>query len=627
MSRQSGKSSAKPSARPKKGNLWQNLAGSRFTPWAFLAVFAVVAYILLPGLNHSYLRKVEDQSIFMSGAQWWTQCVDIPGGFLSYCGSYLTQFFYYPWLGGTMFILLLAGLWLAVWHVGRMPRSLFGMASVPSAMMLLALLAPGYMIYCIKTPGYPYIGLLGFASSLAIFEVSRHIGQKMWCRTLYVVLAVGLLYVPSGFYALLGVGMCVLREFRLNRRTGAVMLVAATVCGALVPWWYYVATETHVMKCNLYISGLPRIDSYTAATVTPYIVSIIFLLASALLAPSERKEGASRHAGRNLSIGVLAFIAALTTVFAMRHRDENFDTSVAMDMAIRDNDCKKAVEEARAHKENPTRVVGLLTHIALNRLGQAGDSLFTFPIDAVEYDSPRSDRSLRDVLSRSLNYNFGRINDAYRWCMEDMVEYGPKVEYLKYMVKCALLNEETALARRYLRMLGRTTFHKTWADRYMAYAENPKLMDKDPEFAAVRPLMAYNNMIGGDDALIEAFVSTMISNYAGGPPQLVELSMQFNLIQKNIDNFWPRFMLYARHNKRLPVHYQEAAILFSALEGKVDWRQFAIDPDVQKRFEGFMQMAQQNAGNSDAVNRELFRSGYGNTYWYYYFFVKDLKTT
>lgn len=616
---------SKLSAKQKRGNLLERLACNRFTPWTIMVIFAVVAYILLPGLNYSYLRKVEEQSIFMSGTSFWTQCVNIPGGFLSYCGSYLTQFFYYPWLGSTIFILLLAGLWLAVWRVFRMPRSLFGLACVPSAMMLLALLAPGYIIYCIKTPGYAYIGMLRLASSLAIYEIGRHISQKMPYQILYAIFAIALLYVPLGFYALLGVGMCVLRQFRINWTTGLAMLVAAIAAGAFVPWWYYVETDTHVMKCNLYISGLPRLESFTTATIIPYVVSIIFLLAAPLFSHSGNR--AHRHAGRNFAIGVLAFIVAMVTVVVMRHRDENFDTAVAMDMTIQDNDYSKAVDIARGQKEMPTRVVTLLTHIALNRLGQAGDSMFTFPIDAVEYDSPRSDRALRDVLSRRLNYNFGRINDAYRWCMEDMVEYGPKVEYLKYMAKCALLNGETKLAKRYLRMLSRTTFHKAWADKYMAYANNPALMENDPEFAAIRPLMAHNNVIGGDASLIEAFVSTMISNYAGGPPPLVELSIQFNLIQKSIEGFWPRFILYARHNKRLPVHYQEAAILFSALEGKVDWHQFAIDPEVQKRFESFMQMARQNAGNSDEVNRELFRDGFGNTYWYYYFFVKGLKTT
>lgn len=85
-------------------------------------------------------------------------------------------------------------------------------------------------------------------------------------------------------------------------------------------------------------------------------------------------------------------------------------------------------------------------------------------------------------------------------------------------------------------------------------------------------------------------------------------------------------MLYARHHERLPRHYQEAAVLFSELEHKVDWRQFNIDQVTANRFARFMDMAQRYARYSNEANRETFAPEFGDTYWYYYFFVNDLKT-
>ncbi|MDE6120959.1 MAG: hypothetical protein K2F63_04140, partial [Muribaculaceae bacterium] len=216
--------------------------------------------------------------------------------------------------------------------------------------------------------------------------------------------------------------------------------------------------------------------------------------------------------------------------------------------------------------------------------------------------------------------------DCYRWCMEDMVEYGPKVEYLKYMSRCAILNGEYPLARRYLRMLSRTLYHKDWARKYMAMTYDPALAEKDPELAYVRKLNAFNNHIGGDGSLIETYISTNLAALEGGPPELVEMSLQFNLVRKDINGFWPRFILYARTHERLPVHYQEAALLFSALEHKVDCSQFRIDPEVAREFNLFMEMAQKNAHLSEEHNRHVF-GPFGKTYWYYYFFTKGLKTT
>lgn len=86
-------------------------------------------------------------------------------------------------------------------------------------------------------------------------------------------------------------------------------------------------------------------------------------------------------------------------------------------------------------------------------------------------------------------------------------------------------------------------------------------------------------------------------------------------------------MLYARTHDRLPVHYQEAALLFSALENEVDWHRFAIDPEIAARFERFMTKARQNSNYSEEYNREAFRKDFSDTYWFYYFFINDLKTT
>ena len=123
----------------------------------------------------------------------------------------------------------------------------------------------------------------------------------------------------------------------------------------------------------------------------------------------------------------------------------------------------------------------MMTHLALNRLGWAGDSLFTFCFADEPHESTRPEFVMRQFISRDILMRLGRVNDAYRWCMEDMVEYGPKAEYLKTMAICALLNGEYALARKYLRPLQKTLFYSDMASRYMEYADNPGLIEQDGE--------------------------------------------------------------------------------------------------------------------------------------------------
>lgn len=588
---------------------------------AGMALFAILAFTVLAGMNYSYLRKLEELNLFMSGASWFRDCMQVPGGLLTWCSTFLTQFFYYPWLGSAVITMLLLWLWWLVYRTFSLPRRFFVLAGIPSAMLLLAVLMPGYLIYTIKTPGFAYMGILGLASAVSLYGLYKDLRRAAWRAVMLLIIAAA--YPLIGFYALFSALLCLLDEIA-GRRVWWLMALCVLLA-LVVPQLYFYYAGSHLMLVSAYTSGLTRfvVDGFSFRC--PYVVCFLLLALASLFGGKYRRP--ENDSPRDVIVASVFLVMAMVSVVVYRYDDKNFRNVVEMTLAIEDGDYAAAVASSRRLDVEPTRVNGLYTHLALFYMGQAGDSLFTFPMSDAAYASPSPDIALRVTCSRGLNYGFGRINDCYRWCMEDMVEYGPKVEYLKYMSKCALLNGEYNLARRYLRMLSRTLFHKDWAARYLAYADNPESMEDDPEFSILRPLTAYNSHICGDGGMIEVSLSANIAGLAGGPPPLVELSLQFNLVRKAIADFWPRFILYARTHDRLPVHYQEAAILFSTLERKVDWHRFKIDADVAARFNRFMELASRNSRNTEDTNREIFRPLFGDTYWFYYFFTTGLKTT
>lgn len=73
--------------------------------------------------------------------------------------------------------------------------------------------------------------------------------------------------------------------------------------------------------------------------------------------------------------------------------------------------------------------------------------------------------------------------------MELSVEYGWRVSCLKYMVKCALLQGEYALANKYNNLLMKTAFHKDWAKKYQTYIDHPERMKENQEFTQISALM------------------------------------------------------------------------------------------------------------------------------------------
>ena len=70
-----------------------------------LIAFITVAYIMLPVMNADYLYTIQDNSAFINGHTFMMDIVTHKGGWMMWVSCYLTQFFYYPWMG----VLMLCG--------------------------------------------------------------------------------------------------------------------------------------------------------------------------------------------------------------------------------------------------------------------------------------------------------------------------------------------------------------------------------------------------------------------------------------------------------------------------------------------------------------------------------------
>ena len=132
--------------------------------YIYLLAFITVAYILLPVMNADYLYTIQDNNVFISGHTFMMDTVQHRGGWGTWISLYLTQFFYYPWLGSTILILFWVAIyWITIWMFGISSRWSFLALIIPS-LLLYHLLDFGYWIYYAKAPGLPFVLTL-----LAIF--------------------------------------------------------------------------------------------------------------------------------------------------------------------------------------------------------------------------------------------------------------------------------------------------------------------------------------------------------------------------------------------------------------------------------------------------------------------------
>ena len=591
--------------------------------------FAVVVWVLLNVFEHEYLFRVQELSLWLPTKVYFDERMLVPGGLMSYIANFLMQFFYYPMLGSFIYVvLLLVVQWLTM-RVFRIPTQHALLALIPSALILCCSMEAGYWIFQIKTQGYFYSMLVGFLftlSAMRLYQVA-----KDWWRYLIIIGVAAVGYPCFGFYAslaLMGIAVQMLRRGEEGRAVALLLCVAAVVTTPIL--YYSVYEQTRFV--DMFTVGMPafELSKRDLFTWIPYILLYLFPLVVPFI-PMKREEGKVLRTPLLLeNVGMVAFIIVLGLVFW--YRDPNFRAEIRMNHYMERLEWRKALDVAKDLKQTPTRLVVLNKNLALLKLGKAGDEMFHYLDGGEEPKTPLQIR-LMQVGGKMLYYHYARMNFCYRWCLEDAVEYGWKVDYLKYMVRTSLISGEPALAQKYINTLKKTLFYREWAEKYEKMVEDPTLIAKDREMASILPLYQYEDQLDGDNSLVEIYLLNYFAHsyHEFTTPMFDEAALMCALTLKDIPTFWNCFFRYANSHQtnRMPIHYQEAALLYGNLEKNVDISQMPFDKMVDARFKDFMRFAQKHAvenAERDPKIKKIFYERYGKTFWYFYFFIRDVKS-
>ncbi|MBR4757847.1 MAG: hypothetical protein IK084_03470, partial [Bacteroidaceae bacterium] len=250
---------------------------------------------------------------------------------------------------------------------------------------------------------------------------------------------------------------------------------------------------------------------------------------------------------------------------------------------------------------------------------------------------------MTQVGGKTLYYHYGKAGFCYRWCMEDGVEFGWSVDVLKYMSKTSLISHDWEVARKYLNLLKKTRYHKEWAEHYETFIEHPELMEADEEMKIIVPMSQFPDRLDGDNTLIELYLLKTFANGTGADVYYQEMTLLCSLIMKDIDLFWPRFRQWLNmhqkdENFRVPRYYQEAAYLYIMLEpqrpselwpGETNAQALSkipFDETIKQSYQNFMNFNTQCGSMSEEQKAVAFHPQFGDTFYYFYFLVRNQKT-
>ena len=629
--------------------------------WLAVGGLLVVAGFKLVTQESELLLRAQELNLWLPTGLYWKTLMQYPGGGVSWVGTFLTQFFYYPWLGTA----ILCSLWLIICLLAAWIYRLRGPWVWLTMLIPLALMAcfvqTGYWLYYLKLQGHLFVPTVGVLFALLTLAVQRlldsHLPEKAarWVSLCWMALVCIAGYPFFGAWALGATGLLGLfprvKDSSLNYKLSILNFFPSLVLIAAIPQIYYQLVFEMTERSFLYVAALPSFrysaESFEQYRIPYYAIIAAFIILITLRA-SEGFAFAKKLKPWHRSVLALLLVAlGIVGVSQVWYRDANFHKELAMNRAIEELDWERVLTIARDGSSGvkPTRMMVLYKNLAIFRLGRAGDEMFTYSEGATPQNAPWKVR-ITQVGGKLIYYHYGKENFCYRWCMEDGVEFGWKAETLKFMARTSMLNHEWAAARKYLDLLKKTTFHRQWAERYERFLDTPDAFDLDKleasakagkplldeqgmkEFAPILHMMTYPDRLDGDNTLVEMYLLQTFAKGNGDDPLFQEMTLICALIMKDIDLFWPRFMKFATMHPELhmPRHYQEAAYLYGHLENKVDISRMPFDQEVRDTYERFMRFNEQCGPMTEEQKAVAFYPQFGDTFYYFYFLVRNQKT-
>ncbi|MBO4673880.1 MAG: hypothetical protein J5616_05990 [Bacteroidaceae bacterium] len=631
---------------------------------ALIVTFFIVAISLyyLIERNSDVLWMAQEKEYFTSNALYLKQCMHQPGGFIGWVAAFLTQFFYHPkWGACIMVAIWVASMWMSKFAF-KVKAAWMAILAIPVVCLLVSMVDNGYWVYYTKQTGFWFYGTVGYFMAILMMLFHSFFDRKRFGSIITTTL-VAFTYPIGGWYTLLALAYISARNLAKSIRLAIEahkhphaksdpMVVDdqpqygswyGKILMPLYPWLLILLVPLVCRRFyagirleDAWILGFPAFENDLLVSQHP-VVPFMFLAAIPLLFPFLPK-------GKDIK-GFKAVLVCLVTIAMMvcsymwvdknEFKNYNYHAEIRMYKAAEEQDWDKVLDEMGGIPGDASREMVLLKNVALLNTGEIGNKMFHYnnmgepPVNGFDTLNVHMVQTAAPLLY----YYHGKTNFASRWCIENSVEFGYDFGNLKMLARCALVNGEMDVAKKYLNILKTSLFYDEWAEKLLPITDKPELIKEYHEFDAVRELRDHmGTVLDGDNGLCEMYLLNYFSNTMNKDDKLLqELTLDYALIQKDIQLFWPRFFLYAElhQGEAMPTHYQEAAYLYGHLEPQnVNISNMPFDKTVKERYEGFQQLSQSllNSGMQTKDVGEAMKSSYGDTFYWFYFFCRDVHS-
>lgn len=361
--------------------------------------------------------------------------------------------------------------------------------------------------------------------------------------------------------------------------------------------------------------------------LVPLCTFIILLCISLVMRFIRRKQKAAEddekavsmtkeYASLTKSYGALVSLAAFVALAGYAiYFQQNTRLAASMQLKLWEQDWEGMTEDALSARK-PSRTVAAYYAISLLRQNILIEHIFDIP-----YNYPNDEAKTGNVNDESgmyvtdCNFEAGLAQPAYHESMEAHVMYGISLYRLKRMTLCALLTEEYVLAKKYLALISKMPFESAFVEKYGAMADNPRLIDQDPELADIKDYFPKESHFE-QYYMTPSFLGYNVGLMEGSNKTLTT-SIAACLYSKKIETLVPRLEILK--NQGIALHpILQQAILCGSVKHPELTKMFQVSQMVSSEMQAFLRSAVPYKDDKDKMRDELKEQWLGS-YMYYYF--------
>lgn len=578
------------------------------------AIFASLWFYFCNRYNVLYYQ--EQIQLFRFDLLYFRSYLIQPGGLCEYSGSFLTQFYYYPFVGSMIIAGVLTGVLLLFYDIcrscGKISR-LFFIPYIPAVLLMMSFVNIQFDI----------ASALGVLFALAGFRIYIVFSSSVRNYAGFILFTA--IYFIAGGNALLFTALVLIFELIDSHSLYKVFYILMLLIWSVVlPWlaWQLIYTTTVREAYFALTPGnflFPTFTNYALWFSFPVLYLFWRLIATKL-----------NQWTQNLSPRIMIFsncllVVTITAFGVYSVNDRRAEMLNRMAYEVQQENWDSVMSLSKVFPGN-NRLACYLTNIAIAESGQMPYRMFHY--NQIGVAGLFLDWQLTYFTMWYLSeiyYRLGMVDVAEHCTFEALVSSpkGPNVQTMRRLVSTNIARRDSATAIKYIGFFGRSLAYRGWAKEQRAHLSSA-MTDTSFHISNIPISRHHDNFFmiyhQPDYVLLKLLQSNPMHQLA------FEYLMAYYLLQKDIEQvIWCMNTYLGNYDYiGIPTHYEEALLVYKnmTLAGDEFYDKYPVSNATRDRFDKYIQTFKVAQGGSRRYFEQLEKQ-FGNTYWFYVHFIES----